>query len=214
MFNQKAGIMNKIAILLVLIFLSPFFGITQSIKEVDFISPFNNGLAAIKKGNEWAFINTKGEQVIDFRSDLVLTKTTNFKYPLFNSDRCLIVEKREGISYFGYIDTFGKTIIEPQFLNATDFNDSMAIALELVKQDLGNNDLLDIPVVSYDYFEVVIDTNGIVKHYLILEPVHIALSKKHLRQPPKITAKVLSSSVYAIYGKDNKWEIKKFEMNE
>lgn len=50
--------MKKLLITLVLI---PFLGIAQTIENLEYISPFNNDLAAIKKGNEWGFIDQDGK---------------------------------------------------------------------------------------------------------------------------------------------------------
>ncbi|MFK2818714.1 WG repeat-containing protein [Flavobacteriaceae sp. LMIT009] len=206
--------MKKLVALFALVLLIPLNGISQNLDKIDYISPFNDGLASVKKGNEWGFINTNGDLVIAFREDLVLSKVGALSYPIFSNERCLITEELNGISYFGYINTTGKTIIEPQFLNATNFNESKAIALELVKKNLGTNNLLDKPVVSYDYFEVVIDVNGNILHYLMTEPIHITLSKKFIRHPPNITTRLLSNGAYAILGKNKKWEIRKFKLTQ
>ena len=200
--------MKRIAILCVLILLIPLSGFTQAIENIDFISPYNDGLAAIKKGNQWAFINQEGTLVIDFRDDVVTTTIENDSYPIFNSDRCLIAEKKEGITYFGYIDTSGKTVIEPQFLNATNFNDNVAIVLELKKQILGSNDIFKKQQVAYNYFQVVINTKGEILHYLTQEPIRITLQKDFIKQPPKITSRLLSENTYAVWSKEKKWEIK------
>tara|TARA_R110001583_G_scaffold410_2_gene3736 strand:- start:713 stop:877 length:165 start_codon:yes stop_codon:yes gene_type:complete len=47
----------------------PLLGMTQTLEDLEYISPFVNDVAAIKKANEWAFINKNGEIVIDFRSE-------------------------------------------------------------------------------------------------------------------------------------------------
>ncbi|WP_291372370.1 WG repeat-containing protein [Cyclobacterium sp.] len=56
--------MKKLLITLVLI---PFIGIAQTFENLDYISPFSNGVAAIKKGNEWGFIDPEGNLIVDFR---------------------------------------------------------------------------------------------------------------------------------------------------
>ena len=74
-----------------------------TIKEndnLDYISSFNDGVAAIKKDNQWAFINKDGDIVINFRNDLVSRKSHDGNYPIFQNERCLIAEERNGISYF------------------------------------------------------------------------------------------------------------------
>lgn len=118
---------------IILFFLIPFLGFSQITDKLDYVSPFNEGYSAVKKGNQWAFINQKGNIVIDFRDDLVLTETNKEKYPIFVNERCLISEKKDGISYFGFIDTSGKTVVEPLYLNAANFNEEFAIVIHVYK---------------------------------------------------------------------------------
>ncbi len=183
----------------------------QDIENVDYISPFYDGLAAVKKDNKWGFIDDTGTLVVDFRNDLVVNGQVDKTYPVFNSGRCLFTEKRDGISYFGYIDKNGDVAVPARFLNATDFNDGWAIALELIKRRVGNNDLLEKPLVSYDYFEVIINSGGEVVHYLMDKPIHITLHREYIRRPPKITARVLSNHLIARYNDDKSWTIRKIE---
>ena len=204
--------MKKIAIVFVAFVLFPFYGISQTIENIDFISPYNDGLAAIQKGDEWAFINTQGDIVIDFREDLVLTISEDVNYPVFNKDRCLIQEQKEGITYFGFIDKTGEAVIAPQFLNATNFSSNGALVIELVRTELGNNDMLKKPMVNYGCREVIIDANGNIVHYLTKEPRHITLSKDYMVKPPEITSKLISNDVFAVWTNDDKWEIKKIEL--
>jgi hypothetical protein len=182
--------MKKIMILFILI---PFLGFSQ-----------------IKKGNQWAFINLKGNIVIDFRDNLVLTETNNKKYPVFINERCLISEKKDGISYFGYIDTSGATIIEPQFLNATNFDEEFAIAIELYKEILGKNNILNKQTVRYESTEVIINKSGIIIRKLT-EPKGLALSRNYINKPPKISSKIIAENLFSALGKDNKIIIKKIK---
>ena len=146
--------MKKFLITLLLI---PFLGIGQTLEDLEYTSPFVDDVAAIKKGNEWAFINKNGEIVINFRSDLVSSKIDGENYPLFYNDRCLIAHRKEGVMYYGYINKRGETVIIPQFLNATNFENDKALALAVHKETIGYNDIFNKDVVSYHYFEVVID---------------------------------------------------------
>ncbi len=58
---------------------APHSGSTQSLKtlnkpiieELDEVSPFHEGLAAIRRDTKWGFIDTEGNLVIEFRDDLV-----------------------------------------------------------------------------------------------------------------------------------------------
>lgn len=179
----------------------------QSITDVDFISPFHNDVAAIQKDGKWAFINKEGKRIINFRTDLVVTKKADGNYPMFNDDRCLIVEVKAGISYFGFIDTSGETVIAPQFLTSSDFHDGAAIALELKKEFIAKNTTLGKDVVNYRYFEVVMDTNGKILYYLNQDGVHVVLDKGFLRVVPKITSKRIAHGLYAVKNKKNSWDI-------
>lgn len=201
--------MKKTIILFIATLLIPFFGISQTFENLDYISPFNEGVSAIKKDNQWAFINSDGDIVVNFRNDLVVTKFDDGNYPIFKNGRCLIEKKKDGISYFGYIDTSGKTVIEPRFLNAKNFNNNVATVLELEKEEVGKNRALDKSVVYYKYYEVTIDTQGNVKNYLTQKGINIVLDKKFLRKPPKFTAKQISDNLIAVKNENGKWTIKK-----
>lgn len=198
--------MKKLRTLLAIL-LVPIFGFTQTIENLDYISIFNEDLAAIKKNNQWAFINKEGDIVIDFRDDLVLTESKNDSYPLFKNGRCLITEKKDGNSYFGYIDTKGKTVIEPQFLNASNFDNNIATTLKLIKEEVGKNTALGKNIVYYKYFEVTIDINGNVINYLTTKGANIVIDDGSIKNPPKITSKQISENIYAVYNENNKWSI-------
>ena len=201
--------MKRAIITLIISILIPVFGCAQIIENLEYISPFNDGVSAIKKDGQWAFINREGAIVVPFRNDLVSTKTTDGNYPVFNNNRCIIVKETKGISYFGYIDKTGETVIDPQFLNTTNFNHDKAIALELMKKNVGKNEILGKNIVNYKYFEVTIDTTGVVKDYLIEKGANIALDKKFLKKPPQIKSKLISDHLVAIINENKKWMVKK-----
>ncbi len=200
--------MKKLAIVLITALLIPVFAFTQTTEEFDLITPYNEGVAAVKKNNQWGFINNIGDVIINFRDDLVLTKTNDGNYPAFKNNRCLISIKKEGISYFGYIDKTGKTVIEPRFLNALNFNNNETIALELIKEKLGENEVLGKNVVNYTYHEVIIDSNGTNLIYLNPKGVNVVLDNKFLKKPPKITSKFISKDMVAVMSENKKWVIK------
>ena len=203
--------MKKIILLFFVYLLTSQLGFTQVLDNLDYVSPLNEGLIAIKKENKWAFIDELGNFKVDFRDDLVLTKTKNNSYPIFKNSRCLISQVKEGITYFGYIDKSGKTIIKPQYLNALNFKNEVAIVLELVKETAGKNELLDKNIVYYKYYEVIIDSFGNVQNYLTNEGTHITLDKRYLKVPPKITSKLITNNLYTIKNKNTKWDIKKIK---
>ncbi|MFD1614088.1 WG repeat-containing protein [Gelatiniphilus marinus] len=196
--------MKKVLFVLLIM---PIFTIGQTNKALDFVSPIHDGLIAVKKNNAWGFINSKGVLVIDFRDDLVLTETQQGKYPVFKNNRCLISSKKKGIVYFGYIDKNGKTVIKPQFLNAFNFNNNSAMALKLIEEKVGKNEILGKNIVYHRYFEVVIDSNGMVKEYLNPKGVNVILDKNHVGIPPEITSKQISDSIYAVLNQNKKWTI-------
>jgi len=189
----------------------PVLCLAQTIENIDFISPFNEDVAAIKKGELWAFIDTKGTMIIDFRNDLVSTKTEKDEYPIFKNNRCLISQKKDGITYFGYIDKTGKTVIEPQFLNATHFENNKAVVLKLNEEIIGDNTILDKKVISYKYFEVVIDDQGNAKNYLDFNGIAVALDKKYLYKPPQILRQLISDSLFTYLNRNKKWVIEKIK---
>lgn len=203
--------MKKALFLLVVLIMGPSIIQAQDITEVEFISPFHEHVAAVKKGDQWGFINTNGELVVDFRSDLVLVKFENQEYPRFNSGRCLMTQTREGIVYYGYINTAGETVIEPQFLNARPFNNNRALALQLVERKGSSSNVLQKPVVTHVYFEVVIDTEGEVLSYLTKDLKYITLNAKFIKQPIKFNSRLLSDKAFAIKTRNKGWDIKPIE---
>ena len=203
--------MKRMIIPLVMVLIAPILCFPQAIENIDYISPFNEDVAAIKKGNLWAFIDASGTMIIDFRDDVVVTKNGDEEYPIFKNDRCLISNKKDGINYFGYIDKTGKSVIESQFLNATPFENNVAVVLKLTEEVLGENNLLDKKVISYKYFEVVIDKQGNVKNYLDLKGTAVALDKKYLYKPPVILRHLISENLYTYMDRNKKWVIEKIE---
>lgn len=193
--------------LLLICFILPVFAFSQITEDLDFIAPFNDGLAAVQKGKSWGFIDPSGVLVIPFRNDLVATRTNGLQYPVFQNNRCLIATVRDGITYFGFIDTSGKTVITPQFLNATNFKNNTALAINILKEDLGDNGILGKHVVSYRYFEVTIDPYGNIGTYLNPKGINVVLDQKYLKTPPKITSKQISEQMYAVRTENNKWNL-------
>jgi hypothetical protein len=201
--------MKKLIILWAILIVTPLTIRSQNLGDIDFISPFNDGLSAIEKEGKWGFINRDGELVIDYRDDLVLTVFGDKSYPVFNSERCLIIKKEDGISYFGFINKLGKTPIKPQYLNATNFENGIAIILKLHKISLGQNDILGKNMVDYSYSELAINPNGETVHYFSEKPTHVTLSKDFLKGPPEIRTVFISDGLIAIKNEDKTWSIKK-----
>lgn len=199
--------MNRTFIILALL-LMPIFASAQLLENLDYISPAHENLVAIKKGDQWAFINTDGELVIGFRKGLVLTETEQGAYPMFSDGRCLVIEEKKGIPYYGYMDTSGQLAIKPQYLNASNFKNGRAIVLKLNEEEAGRNEALDKRIVYYRYFEVVIDPDGDVKTYLTKKGTNVVLDKKFYPKKPKITSRFISDRAYAVRNDKNKWDVR------
>ncbi len=200
--------MKKLLITLVLI---PFIGIAQTLDNLDYFSPFHNDVAAIKKGNDWAFIDQDGKIIVDFRNDLVATKTDNASYPVFSDGKCLIAHQKDGVLNYGYIDKAGKIVITPQFLNANNFEYGKAVVLKVEKEIIGYNDIFKKDVVNYHYFEILIDENGTTIDKLTQLAIHVSPKDKADKNPPDITSKLISENLVAVKGSDKKWRVKKIE---
>ena len=193
-------------------------GIAQIIRGVDEVTPYHEDLAAIKKGNQWAFINKEGLKVIDFRDDLVSTIDEHFldekgissvSYPLFKEGRCLIKKIIDRVYYYGYIDNNGKEIIAPQYVNATNFMNGYAIIIKFATIVLGENEALDKRVVSYKLEEYVIDTSGKLIKYLDNARNSIPSNLKN-NIPPEFESKFIAPHLIAVKTKDQKWDIYEF----
>ena len=67
----------------------PFMAVSQTVKEIntpvvenlDEVTPFHDGLAAVRRGDQWGFIDTSGKLVIEFRDDLIWN-TQEWRGPL------------------------------------------------------------------------------------------------------------------------------------
>ncbi len=103
----------------------------------------------------------------------------------------------------------GEAIIKPQYLNATNFKNGLAIILKLHKISLGQNDVLGKNMVDYSYSELAINPNGETVHYFSEKPTHVTLSKDFLKGPPEIKTVFISDGLIAIKNEDKTWSIKK-----
>lgn len=182
----------------------------QDVKNADFISPFNEGLAAVQKGNTWGFINNIGELIIDFREDLVALPSEEYpkvKFPKFVQGRALIQETRDDIIYYGFINGQGHTVIEPVFINKTQFNkDGLTIIQRLIKDTYGTNKIMKKNMVRYSYTEDVINLNGATIAYLT-EPKHILPYQDSMKESPRVESILLSNEWAAAHNRDNTYTL-------
>ena len=205
--------------LLTLILISLIFslnGYSQVIKDLEMVSPIHDGLGSVKKGGQWGFIDEKGELVINFRDDIVSSpamsglaaKPEMRDYPQFVEDRCLIQKTEEGIVYFGFIDKKGEIVIEPQYVNATNFKNGLAIVTQYIRQVVGKNELLGKDVVNYQIEELVINDSGEVVSSLMNARNFVPSKVKG--SPPEMQARFLGAGIVAVKGEDGKWAVNKF----
>ena len=64
-------------------------------------------------------------------------------------------------------------------------------------------------IVYYKYFEVIINTNGVIENYINPSGVNVVIDKEFLRMPPKITSKLITDNLVAIKGENGKWSLVK-----
>ena len=192
----------------------PFVLFAQEPKEFDFVANEVNGFTAVKQGNTWGFIDNNGNMAVSLRNDLVSNEDPKsgkvgvggIKYPQLHEERAIIKKEKNGINYYGFINASGKTIIEPIYLNVSNFYNGKALAIKLEEERLGKNQLLGKGVISYKYDVVLLDKNGEVIKYLE-GPFPVAVSKKKLREAPTINAKWLGEKVVSVKGPNGKWKI-------
>lgn len=197
----------KCSILITLLLTSlPFFSNAQVLKEIDEIAPFQEGLAGVKKGDSWGFINGNGTLIIDYRKDVVATPNVA---PLFSDGLCLIQEVRDDIVFYGYINTKGDKVIPTDYLAATPFENGYARIIKYYKTDTGYTNALGKNIVDYSYNELVIDTkNEIIQH--LRGPNNLLFDSKKLKQNPlTILSKFINDSLVAVREKDNTYTIYK-----
>ncbi len=212
--------MKKFIAILTLLLVIPSTSSSQTeITKYDEIAPFNEGLAAVRVGSQWGFINEDAKLIIEFRDDLVWNQEADkniagvlgIRYPQFKNGRCMIKAlKVNNIPHYGFIDTTGETVIQPEYLNVTEFDQENAIGIYVRKMFQGQNEI-KLDVVEYIFTEVVVNTNGEIV-WPIAEREH-ALTAKRRYEIPELKAKLIAKDLLVFKTKDNKWETKKLNLN-
>ena len=90
--------MKRSLITAAFLLLLPTSTFSQSLEKLEEVAPFSEGLAAVRKGIQWGFINKEGDLAIDFRDDVYWNKNADtskpdvsgVRYPMFHEGRCLI----------------------------------------------------------------------------------------------------------------------------
>ncbi len=209
--------MKMTRILLVLLLL-PFITQAQDIRGLEEIAPFSEGLAAVRKGDQWGFIDKSGALVIDFRSDLVWQEDASgsqdvagIRNPQFRDGRCMIRKmlEEEQIPVYGFIDTNGKVVVEPEYLNVTEFEDGYAVGILLTKTFRGENKF-QLRIYDFKFSEVILNTQGEIMR-LVEQRDNIQMSYKRYTLP-KLNSKLLGPGLLAVKDKANTWEIRKITL--
>lgn len=212
----KSSVMKK-NIVLVLLALCPLLGISQALLGIDEIAPFNEEMAAIRKGEQWGFINREGVLVIEFRNDLVWDKNADtlksgingIRFPSFHNGRCLVSKLVDEIQVYGFIDTTGKLVIEHQFLNVSSFNKGYTVGIIYEKVFIGKNEI-KLDVYRHKFHEVLMDSSGEIIEFLSSRDNIQMTKKRYIR--PSINAKFISQNLIVLRAKDRSWEIRKLDL--
>ncbi|MBT2161606.1 WG repeat-containing protein [Zobellia barbeyronii] len=206
----------------------PILGISQSVEdinkpivgELDQIEPFSEGLAAVKKGSQWGFIDEDGQLVIGFRGDLVWNKTPNtnnfgiegIESPKFKDGLCAVKTiKEDGIARYGFMDKKGNIVVPTDFLNVSQFSDGVAVGIYESKELRGKNSF-QLKIYDYDFTEVVVNQAGEML-WPIQERQDIVMSKK-LYKLPELQARLISKNLLAVKDKTNTWKIVKPKLQD
>lgn len=83
--------------------------------KYDYAAPFSEGVALVRQGNSWFYIDKFGKKAI--------TPQKFDSYNSFSDGMALVWAKGKA----GYIDRSGKTVIEPRFVYAKDYKYGRAI---------------------------------------------------------------------------------------
>ena len=192
-----------------------------TVKDLDQVTEFHEGLAAVRKGANWGFIDQSGKLVIEFRDDLVWSENPvagskgvrGMAYPRFSEGRCpvrVFKEDEPEIPFYGFIDKAGKTVIQPDFLNITEFRDGIALGIFFKKTFRGKNNF-QLNIYDYSFTEVVINTAGEMI-WPLAERENIMMEARRY-QTPALLARILSPDLIAVETETapRHWEIRKIK---
>lgn len=202
-----------VLMMLVLTFLPPI--VAQDLKGIDEIAPFSEGLAAVRQGEKWGFINEEGTLVIDFREDVYWNSNADtdkldisgVRYPIFKEGKCLITKNVEdGVPLYGFMDSKGNTVIEPKFLNVYPFTNGYTTGVLFDKTLKGENEF-KLKIYEFKFFDVLLDTSGNIEEYFEKRS-NIQMTKRRY-QIPSIGVKRIADGLVAVHIKDQGWEVRK-----
>lgn len=192
---------------------------SQRVKNIEEIAPFNEGLAAVRQGNQWGFINEEGQLVINFRNDIYWNQDADtskkdiagVQYPMFNEGRCLITKiVEDGVPVFGFIDTKGNVVLEPQLLNVYPFKNGFTTAVLYEKSMKGKNEF-NLDIYEFKFHDVMLDISGEIVEFFNRR-YNIQMTKKRY-QRPSVGVKQLSKGLVGVHTQDQGWEVRKITLN-
>ncbi len=217
-------IMKQFALLLAIMGL-PLLAGAQSIQEInrptlgdlDEVTRFHEGLAAVRMGSEWGFIDEEGLLAIKFRDDLVWQRNPNpealgvnsIPYPRFSDGLCpVMVSGDDGIPLYGFINTQGQIVIEPEFLNVSEFQNGRAVGIYYKKTFRGKNNF-QLNIYDHTFTEVVLNQAG--EMIWPLEERQNILMDARRYQTPEIQARIFENGLIAVKTDRARWEIRKLD---
>jgi len=218
--------MKRVFLILTLLLAMPFSGNTQSIKTLnkpimeglDEVTPFHDGLAAVRKGSQWGFIDMDGTLVIDFRDDLVWKEgaapeaygVQAVPYPHFQDGRCMFqAAGDDDIPVYGFIDREGKTVIAPEYLNLTEFKDGYAVGIFVKKTFRGKNKF-QLNIFDYSFMEAVLNPEGEIV-WPIGERQNILMQKRRYEMPA-LNARITGNGLLVVKTDQGTWEIRRMKL--
>lgn len=218
--------MKNLLFILSLLLAIPFTGAAQSIKTLnkplmeglDEITPYSEGLAAVRKGSQWAFIDRDGNLAIDFRSDLVWNKDADpngqgvnaIPYPRFRDGRCMFrAVGDDEIPVYGFIDREGNTVIEPEYLNLSEFQEGRAVGIYVKKTFRGKNNF-QLNIFDFSFLEAVLNPQGEIL-WPIGERQNILMQKRRYERP-ELHAHIIGNGLLVVKTGAGSWEIRRMEL--
>ncbi len=209
--------MKRIIVVFMVVLALPVMAFSQDLKGIDEIAPFSDGLAAVRQGNQWGFINQEGALVIDFRSDLLWNKDANtsrsdikgVRYPMFKEGKCIVWKMEGDIPLYGFMDKTGVVVIEPQFLNVRSFENGYTTGVLFRKVLMGQNEI-KMSVFDYKFNDVLMDSSGkIVEFFGERENIQM---RKNRYELPSIWVNKLSDKAVAVKTKGKGWDVRKLAL--
>lgn len=190
--------------------------LAQLPENLDEVTPFNEGLAAVRQGNEWAFIDEDGTVVIDFRNDIYWNKeatsadegVTAVRHPHFSDGLCMVVKYVDEIPVYGFIDTKGDLVIEHQFLNVRPFKDGFTTGILYETVFRGQNEF-KLNIYEYKFHEVLMRSDGEIVDFMNRR-YNIQMKKPRYTMP-NIESMMLNEQLVA-YKKEGNWELKRLNL--